>query len=807
LTVTLVNGVATFSGLSYNVAETLNLSFSTNAGSFTATSNDIVVNPAAASQLVITQQPSASATAGVDFATQPVLTEEDGFGNIVTSDSTHTVTAARGNHGTGTLQGSNLTVTLVNGVATFSGLSYNVAETLNLSFSTNAGSFTATSNDIVVDPAAGSQLAITQQPSATATAGVTFATQPVVKEEDSFGNVIIADNFSKVTVARGNHGTGTLQGSNLTVTLVNGVATFSGLSYNVAETLNLSFSTTAGSFTSASNDIVVSPAAASQLVITQQPSVTATAGIAFATQPVVKEEDGFGNILTADNTSTVTVARGSHGTATLQGSNLTVTLVNGVAAFSGLSYDLGETINLGFSTNAGTFTATSNDIVVGVVLTVSTPSVTPTTSSRTSSAFNITGTFTDPAGTGEAPYTAVINWGDSTTSMATIGGFASPFSYAFQGNHTYNQSGTFTVTVSVTDRGGNTATSAGADVTVTITTPTPTPTAPDFFAVGAGPGGPALINVYDSATGALRFQFQAFETGFTGGVRVAVGRLHGQDIITAAAGPGGYLVRTFAVGSNSATPIAQFEPFGTFSGGIWVATGDLNGDGGMEIVTGPDAAPNCSPYITVQDVFGNRIGGNVPVFEDGFTGGVRVAVADLSGTGKNDIIGAAGSGGFPLVQIIDGRTFQRGARFQVFDSTVSSGVFVAGGMLDNSGLARLIVGAGGNGFSDGASVLREFDANGGMLHDNVVPFASTYHGGVDVAVALAFGHTHSVILATPANTLPGQVQVFDSLFDVLPQSFTIVDSGSGQTFVQSGGRNAAVTLVTTGNFGNGVFVS
>ena len=93
------------------------------------------------------------------FATQPVVEEEDAFGNVITSDSTHTVTAAPGSLGTASLQGSNLTVTLVNGVATFSGLSYNKAETMNLSFTTNAGGVTsATSSNIVVSPAAASQL-------------------------------------------------------------------------------------------------------------------------------------------------------------------------------------------------------------------------------------------------------------------------------------------------------------------------------------------------------------------------------------------------------------------------------------------------------------------------------------------------------------------------------------------------------------------------------------------------------------------------------------------------------------------------
>ena len=176
------------------------------------------------------------------FATQPVVAEEDSFGNIVTTDSTHTITAARGSQGTAALQGSNLTVTLVNGVATFSGLSYNKAETMNIAFSTNAGSFTATSNNVVVSPAAASQLVITTQPSATATAGVAFATQPVVAEEDQFGNIITTDSTHTVT-ARGSQVTATLQGS-LDVDSRRTVwQCLSGLSYNKAETMNITFST------------------------------------------------------------------------------------------------------------------------------------------------------------------------------------------------------------------------------------------------------------------------------------------------------------------------------------------------------------------------------------------------------------------------------------------------------------------------------------------------------------------------------------------------------------------------------------
>src|SRR5581483_6066308 len=135
--------------------------------------------------------------------------------------STHTVTAARGSHGTANLQGGPLTVPLVNGVAMFSGLDYTQAEAMNLAFTTDAGSFSATSADVIVSPAAASQLIVTQQPSATATAGAAFVTQPVVALADSFGNIVTGANTHSITVARGNHGTASLQGGALTMPLVN----------------------------------------------------------------------------------------------------------------------------------------------------------------------------------------------------------------------------------------------------------------------------------------------------------------------------------------------------------------------------------------------------------------------------------------------------------------------------------------------------------------------------------------------------------------------------------------------------------
>ena len=152
-----------------------------------------------------------------------------------------------------------------------------------------------------VSPAAASQLVIHTQPSPTATAGVAFGTQPVIYVEDQYGNLETGDNSTQVTAASLPVGSGPLQGTT-TVTASGGIATFTNLADDKAETITLHFTSSSGLTAATSSNIVISPAAASQLAIDTQPSPTATAGVAFATQPVVYVEDQFGNLVTGDNT-------------------------------------------------------------------------------------------------------------------------------------------------------------------------------------------------------------------------------------------------------------------------------------------------------------------------------------------------------------------------------------------------------------------------------------------------------------------------------------------------------------------------
>ena len=93
-----------------------------------------------------------------------------------------------------------------------------------------------------------------------------------------------------------------------------------------------------------------------------QPSQSVTAGSTLATQPVIYEEDQFGNLLTGDNTTSVTAYLGS-GNGPLQGT-LSATVTGGIARFAGLADQAAGTISLLF-TGAGLTSIPSVPIVIG----------------------------------------------------------------------------------------------------------------------------------------------------------------------------------------------------------------------------------------------------------------------------------------------------------------------------------------------------------------------------------------------------------------------------------------------------------
>jgi hypothetical protein len=368
-----VGGVATFVGVDYTKVSTVYLK-ATSGSHTSACSNAVSITAGAAAQVAFTTQPSTTATASTDFATQPVVEVQDAFGNLITTSAAvitltaytnSTCTVAAG----GTLNGGSATAS--SGVATFSGVDYSANGTIFLRASTGALT-TACSGGVGIGIGPASQLVFSTEPSNTATAGTDFATQPVVQVQDAGGN-IVPSNTAVVTLTAYTDAactttaaTGTLNGGAIAAS--SGVATFTGVDYSKAETIYLKASQ--GAFTTdCSTAVVVSAGAASVLVYTTEPSTTATAGTDFATQPVVEIRDALGNLLSS---STLTIALTAYtdsactttaATGTLNGGSKAA--VAGVATFTTVDYSKAETIYLKASNGALT-TDCSTAVAVGV---------------------------------------------------------------------------------------------------------------------------------------------------------------------------------------------------------------------------------------------------------------------------------------------------------------------------------------------------------------------------------------------------------------------------------------------------------
>ena len=113
---------------------------------------------------------------------------EDQFGNVVTSDSTDTVTVGIAS-GPGSFTAASTTIlTASAGVATFCNLHLNTAGSYTLSETASGSLVGPNSSSFTITPAAANQLAFGQQPTNTAS-GNAIAPAVTVKIEDRFGNV------------------------------------------------------------------------------------------------------------------------------------------------------------------------------------------------------------------------------------------------------------------------------------------------------------------------------------------------------------------------------------------------------------------------------------------------------------------------------------------------------------------------------------------------------------------------------------------------------------------------------------------
>jgi hypothetical protein len=538
----------------------------------------------AAARLAFTTQPG-NGTGGSAFSTQPAVTLQDLCGNAVTGTVQTVTVAIWNNAGGGTLSGTATAAVDPNtGVATFSGLSIDkigTGYTLTATGSTvdtMAGVVVSGAFNVTVGVAA--QLAFTTA-AVTTTAGVASG-NITVQRQDAGGNPVTTESSTRtVTLTSSSSGTVTFNPTSLSIANGSSSASFTYTDTKAGTPTITAASTSPSTITSATQQETVNAAAASQLVVTTQPSASTVAGVAFATQPVVKIEDAFGNVVTSGADSTVSVALTlTTGTGSLTGT-ATMNAVAGVADFTGN----GLNINLVGTNKVLTATAT---VVAGTKTTTTSPAfaITPGAINH----FTISA-ISSPQTVGTAFIITTITAQDVNNNTAT--NFASTVAYSGTAGIT-GTSGAFTL--GVLNGASVTPTVAGSSLTVTVND-------------GAGHTGSATITTVNKGSTSVVVSSSKNPSGYKDSVTFTA------TLPAAATGnvvflTNGAALSTNAISSGSATSTATtLLPRGTNAitaqyAGDGNYLGSTNNLSGGQVVTNhpPVAAP-----MTVERTAGLRL--------------------------------------------------------------------------------------------------------------------------------------------------------------------------------------------------------
>ncbi|HEX4611758.1 MAG TPA: hypothetical protein VH092_26410, partial [Urbifossiella sp.] len=328
-------------------------------------------------------------------------------------------------------------------------------------------------------------------------------------------------------------------------------------------------------------------------------------------------------------------------------------------------------------------------------------------------------------------WTAVASSGSSVTAASGVGSVSTTANLAVNGTVTFTiqltagatADGTLTNTFSA----GNTTTVFELDPTNNTANTAITTGQTKLIAVGAGPGGGPVVVAYN-ADGTERFREFAFDAAYTGGVTVATGDLNGDGIEDVVAGSAVGASRITVFDGKTGAELATFFAFPDFTGGVNVAVA------GGRIIAG--AGVGGGPVVAVFSLSGTTVHEDARffAFESSFRGGVQVG-----GSGQFLVVGA-GPGGGPHVELYDATTLAQTASFFAFPVGSTDGVTVAIG--GTTADPTVIVGSG----IGSPPVAIMYDATTLAQLGSFQAFESGFTGGVRVAAGgVVNGKTTTVV--------------------------------------------------------------
>jgi len=203
-----------------------------------------------------------------------------------------------------------------------------------------------------------------------------------------------------------------------------------------------------------------------------------------------------------------------------------------------------------------------------------------------------------------------------------------------------------------------------------------------------------------------------------------------------------------------------------FTGGVNVAVGDVDGDGQEEIVTAPMAGGG--PHVRIFNTSGEVLS-EFFAYTSKFTGGVNVAVGDVDGDGQEEIVTAPMAGGGPHIKVFtkDGHLV---SEFFAYDASFDGGVNVALGDVNKDGSDEIVLAPMGRHVSE----VKVFNYQN-LQKASWLAYDTSMTGGLNLAIADVNNDSWPEIVTAPGRGYSPNIKMF-SMHGRLKSEFSAFSS-------------------------------
>lgn len=248
----------------------------------------------------------------------------------------------------------------------------------------------------------------------------------------------------------------------------------------------------------------------------------------------------------------------------------------------------------------------------------------------------------------------------------------------------------------------------------------------------------SFVRIFNKSGNNIRTGFFAYNSNFRGGAKIIKTDIDNDGKLeTVSAGDSS--ISTF---NAKGELLRTIYPYGEkYKGGISLAVANITDGNSKEIIVAPEKGGY--NQIKIYDHYGIFMNSFYAYQSKNKNLGAHVASGDINGDGIAEIITGAGEKGGPHVKIFDanGKLIKE---FFSYDSKFRGGTYVASGDINGDGIAEIITGMG----SGGEPMIRTFDAQGRKLGEWIAYKTSDRDGSQVLAADINYDGIDEVIAMT-----------------------------------------------------------